>query len=117
MKRWIFLPLLTLFALFSLADEPPATYQQFRAELVNLEMDQALPADRQAGLKLRLSRQAKIWIGVGTGVATTAVAGYFFIRGQRKQYQDALLIGGAVYLPVMVVLTLSDEKRRRGPYG
>lgn len=117
MKRWIFLTLLTLFALFSLADEPPATYQQLKAEFVNLEMDRGLPADMQAGLKLRLSRQAKIWIGVGTGVATTAVAGYFFITGQREQYQDALLIGGAVYLPVLVVLTLSDEKRRRGPYG
>jgi len=117
MKRWIFMTLLTLFSLSAVADEPPATYQQLKAEFVNLKMKRGLSADMQAGLKLRLSRQAKIWIGVGTGVATTAVAGYFFIRGQREQYQDALLIGGAVYLPVLVVLTLSDERRQRGPYG
>lgn len=116
MKRWIFLVLI-FFSLSSMAEQPPATYQQLKAEFVNLRMDQALSSDMRAGLKLRMSRQTKIWIGVGTGVATTAVAGYFFIKGQRQQYQDALLIGGAVYLPVLVVLTLSEEKRSRGPYG
>jgi len=117
MTKWIFFVVFIFFSFSTIAEQPPANYQQLKAEFLNLEMDRKLSADMQAGLKLRLSHQAKIWIGVGTGVATTAVAGYFFMKGQREQYQDALLIGGAVYLPVLVVLTLSEEKRRRGPYG
>ena len=94
------------------AGEVPETYQQFKTAFVRMEK----PAMAEKAINLKMRRQTKIWVGVGAGVATMAVAGYFFINGQQEQYEQALLIGAGAYIPVIAVLMLTDEKRDRGPY-
>lgn len=110
----LFMAFVVLFMIFSgaKAGEVPETYQQFKTAFVRMEM----PATAERGINLKMQRQTKIWVGVGAGVATMAVAGYFFINGQQEQYEQALLIGAGAYIPVIAVLVLTDEKRDRGPY-
>ncbi len=110
----LIMTLLALFFIFSgvKAENLPETYQQFKTAFVQMEV----PAMADKGINLKMRRQTKIWVGVGAGVATMAVAGYFFINGQQEQYEQALLIGAGTYIPVIAVLVLTDEKRDRGPY-
>ena len=106
-KSLIFLSILFI-SLQAAAEKPPATYQQFRTEFMNVQLNNSN--------FLEISETTGTWIAAGTGAALVAVSGYFIVNGQMSKFQNAVLIGGAAYIPILAILILSEDDGSGFPY-
>jgi len=108
MKKQILILCLVFLSLQMAAEKPPATYQQFRAEFMNMEHNN--------NYIFRIDQTTITWIAAGTGVGIVGVSGYFLVNGQMSKFQNAALIGGAAYIPILAILILSEDDGPRFPY-
>lgn len=108
MKKQILIVCLVFVSLRMAAEKPPATYQQFRTEFMNMELSN--------NYIFELDQTTSTWIAAGTGMGIVGVSGYFLVNGQMSKFQNAVLIGGAAYIPILAILILSEDSGSRFPY-
>ena len=108
MKKSLLLLVILFLSLQVNAENPPQTYQQFKAEFLDMQF--------KSSNFLKISETTGRWIAGGAGAALVAVSGYFLVNGQMTQFQNAVLIGGAVYIPLLAILILSEDEGSRFPY-
>lgn len=79
--------IIVLFSLVTIikAEEPPATYQRLKCEMLSLKVEK-----RRTPV---LNNNQKAWIGVGVGATAFFVTEYFIYTGDRKGFETALLTG------------------------
>ena len=106
MKKTLLLITLIFFALEIKAEKLPETYHRFRSEFMTM----------QAHNNLAINSYTTKWIGIGAGVALFATSGYFLVNDQMKNFQYTILIGGALYIPTLVIMILSEDKYGNFPY-
>ena len=109
MKKILLLLTILLISLQVTAEKPPATYQQLKAEFMQMQL-------KNSSNFIEISETTGRWIAGGAGAALVAVSGYFLVNGQMNQFQNAVLIGGAVYIPLLAVLILAEDDGSRFPY-
>ena len=106
-KHLLFLSILLL-SLQAAAENPPATYQQFRTKFMNVQLKKSN--------FLEISETTGTWIAAGTGAALVGLSGYFLLNNQMTRFRDTVLIGGAAYIPVLVILIISEDDDSGFPY-
>jgi hypothetical protein len=107
-KSLLFLTIIFLY-LQAAAEKPPETYQQFKAEFMDMQFS-------NNSNFIEISENTGRWIAGGAGAALVAVSGYFLVNGQMNQFQNAVLIGGAAYIPLLAILILAEDDGSRFPY-
>ena len=106
MKSRVILLIVVLVPLQLEAHSLPPSYQQFKTEFMNY----------QPGGKIELARSTKIWLGIGTGSVIFATSGYFLSQGHQDKFEATILIGSAVYIPVLILLIIADDSNGGFPY-
>jgi hypothetical protein len=104
LKKQIIIFSLLICSLQVSADQPPQTYQQFKAEFLNI------PGKKLFDINTRTLN----WVGIGTGVVTFSVGGYYLMNGESDKFQTTVLIGTAVYLAFLPIVLLNNEERPKG---
>jgi hypothetical protein len=107
-KSFIFLSVIFL-SLQLAANKPPDTYQQFKAEFIQMDLSKSHNF-------IKISENTGRWIAGGAGAALVGVSGYFLVNGRMNQFQNAILIGGAAYIPLLAILILAEDEGSRFPY-
>ena len=109
MKKVLIYIALTILSVQALAESPPRSYKELKAEFLAMEAsDQALAIN--PGIQKS--------VGIGMGVGLVAVSGYFLMTDDMKSFQTTAIIGGAAYVSWFIVTELIGNKRGRpGPYG
>ncbi|MFW5944919.1 MAG: hypothetical protein ACOCTU_06630 [Bacteroidota bacterium] len=109
MKKSLLLLSIIFLSFQAEADKPPATYQQFKAEFVHMKHS-------NSSYFIEISENTGRWIAGGAGAALVGISGYFLINNQMTQFQNAVLIGGAAYIPLLAILILSEDEGSKFPY-
>mgnify|MGYP006299221927 FL=1 len=107
-KSLLFLSVIFLY-LQAAAENPPETYQQFKAEFMDMQFS-------NSSNFIKISENTGRWIAVGAGTALVGISGYFLVNGQMNQFQNTVLIGGAAYIPLLAILILAEDDGSRFPY-
>ena len=109
MKKTLLLLSILFLSLQVKAENPPATYQQFKAEFMDMQLS-------NSSNFIEISENTGRWIAGGAGAALVGISGYFLVNGQMNQFQNAVLIGGAVYIPLLAIVILAEDDGSRFPY-
>lgn len=109
MKKFLLFLILVFLALQAAAEKPPETYQRLKAEFMHMKLS-------NSSYFIEISENTGRWIAGGAGAALVGVSGYFLVNNQMTQFQNAVLIGGAVYIPLLAILVLAEDEGSRFPY-
>ena|GEM_PF-5238408 len=109
MKKFLFIFSIICLSFKLYAENPPQSYQQFKAEFLDMQFS-------NNSNFIEISENTGRWIAVGAGAALVGISGYFLANGQMSQFQNAVLIGGAAYIPLLAILILAEDDGSRFPY-
>jgi len=105
MQKSIFIIILSFLVMQAQAENPPASYQQFQTELLNI----------QPGRDFFPDEQDITFIGAGLGLGIVGVGGYFLLKEDTVKFTQVALIGGGLYAIYLAVVMLTEDRRSLCP--